>query len=83
MLVLAMREFDNKRFFSLDDFYDRDRPAYYNVLKAVNKTYPDCKVWLEYFMEGVEISLHRVKERVLLLLSDEHRKVARGQVALF
>jgi Fic family protein len=81
-LVLAMREFDIKRFFTLDDFYDSDRPAYYNVLKAVNRTYPDCTVWLEYFMEGVEISLHRVKERVLLLSSDEHRKVARGQVAL-
>jgi ATP-dependent DNA helicase RecG len=30
----------------------------------------------------VEISLSRVKERVLRLSSDEHRKVAGGQVAL-
>ena len=81
-LILAMREFDIKRFFTLDDFYDSDRPAYYAVLKAVNTSYPDCTVWLEYFTEGVEISLHRVKERVLLLSSDEHRKVVRGQVAL-
>jgi len=81
-LILAMREFDIKRFFTLDDFYDRDRPAYYNMLKAVNRTYPDCTVWLEYFTEGVEISLHRVKERVLLLSSDEHRMVADGQRAL-
>src|SRR5208337_4319034 len=81
-LILAMREFDIKRFFTLDDFYDSDRPAYYAVLKAVNETYPDTTVWLEYFTEGVEISLHRVKERVLLLSSDEHRKAARGQVAL-
>ena len=81
-LVLTMREFDIKRFFTLDDFYDSERPAYYNVLKAVNLTYPDCTVWLEYFTEGVEISLHRVKERVLLLSSDEYRKVSGGQVAL-
>ncbi len=81
-LILTMREFDIKRFFTLDDFYDSDRLAYYEVLKAVNKTYPDTTVWLDYFTEGVEISLHRVKERVLLLSSDEHRKVARGQVAL-
>ena len=59
-LVLAMREFDIKRFFTLDDFYDRDRIAYYYVLKAVNQTYPNCTVWLDYFTEGVEISLHRV-----------------------
>lgn len=81
-LILAMREFDIKRFFTLDDFYDSDRPAYYAVLKAMNKTYPDSTAWLEYFMEGVEISLHRVKERVLLLSSDEHRKASGEQVAL-
>ncbi|AGB03399.1 Fic family protein [Methanoregula formicica] len=45
-------------------------------------TYPDCTPWLEYFLVGVEVSLHRVKERVLLLSSDEHRKIAGGQVAL-
>jgi len=81
-LILTMREFDIKRFFTLDDFYDSDRNVYYTVLKRVNGTYPDCTAWLEYFLEGVEISLHRVKERVLLLSSDEHRKVAGGQVAL-
>lgn len=81
-LILAMREFDIKRFFTLDDFYDSDRPAYYAVLKAVNETYPDTTAWLEYFTEGVEVSLFRVKERVLLLSSDEHRKKTRGQVAL-
>lgn len=81
-LILTLREFDIKRFFTLDDFYDSDRNAYYAVLKRVNGAYPDCTAWLEYFLEGVEISLHRVKERVLLLSSDEHRKVAGGQVAL-
>ncbi|WP_292370620.1 Fic family protein [Methanoregula sp. UBA64] len=81
-LVLAMREFDIKRFFTLDDFYDSDRPAYYRILKEENLAYPDCTVWLEYFLSGVEVSLGRVKERVLLLSSDEHRKVKGGQVAL-
>ena len=81
-LILTMREFDIKRFFTLDDFYDSDRAAYYAVLKRVNESYPDCTPWLDYFLEGVELSLHRVKERVLLLSSDEHRKVAGGQVAL-
>ena len=51
------------------------------MLKRVNGTYSDCTPWLEYFLEGVD-SLHRVKERVLLLSSDEHRKVTGGQVAL-
>lgn len=81
-LILTLREFDIKRFFTLDDFYDSDRGAYYAVLKRVNGTWPDCTPWLEYFLEGVAISLGRVKERVLLLSSDEHRKSAGGQVAL-
>jgi Fic family protein len=81
-LILTLHEFDIKRFFTLDDFYDSDRHAYYAVLKKTNTTYPDCTPWLEYFLEGVEISLARVKERVLLLSSDEHRKAAGGQVAL-
>jgi Fic family protein len=81
-LVLTMREFDIKRFFTLDDFYDSDRNAYYSVLKNTNATYPDCTPWLDYFLEGVDLSLSRVKERVLLLSSDEHRKAAGGQVAL-
>lgn len=81
-LILTLRDFDIKRFFTLDDFYDSDRNAYYAVLKRANETWPDCTPWLEYFLEGVEISLSRVKERVLLLSSDEHRKSAGGQVAL-
>lgn len=81
-LILALRKFDIKRFFTLDDFYDSDRPAYYRVLQEVNRTYPDCTVWLEYFTEGVEVSLHRVKERVLLLSGDKHKKSTGGQIAL-
>lgn len=81
-LILALRKFDIKRFFTLDDFYDSDRLAYYRVLQEVNRTYPDCTVWLEYFTEGVEVSLHRVKERVPLLSGEEHKKSTSGQIAL-
>jgi Fic family protein len=81
-LILTIRGFDIKRFFTLDDFYDSDRHAYYTVLDDVNKTYPDCTIWLNYFTEGVEISLQKVKERVLLLSGDQHRKATSGQVAL-
>jgi hypothetical protein len=52
------------------------------VLRDVNETYPDCTLWLDYFTEGVELSLHRVKERILLLSGDERRKATAGQLAL-
>lgn len=80
--IRNLQKYDIRRFFTLDDFNNSDRAAYYAVLKRMNRTWPDCTPWLEYFLEGVGISLNRVKERVLLLSSGEHKKVAGGQVAL-
>jgi Fic family protein len=81
-LILFLREFDIKRFFTLDDYYDSDRNAYYEALKSENDAYPDLTPWLGYFTEGVSISLHRVQERVLRLSRDEHLKGLEGQIAL-
>ena len=81
-LILFLREFDIKRFFTLDDYYDSDRNAYYRALKEENDAYPDLTPWLGYFTEGVSISLHRVQERVLQLSRDEHLKGLEGQIAL-
>lgn len=81
-LILFLRAFDIKRFFTLDDYYDSDRNAYYEALKKENEAYPDLTPWLGYFTEGVSISLHRVQERVLQLSRDEHLKGLEGQIAL-
>lgn len=64
-LILYTKDFDIKRFFALDDYYDSDRNAYYSALKSVNKTTFETTRWLEYFSEGVLISLTRVKEKIL------------------
>jgi len=37
-LILYISEFDIKRFFALDDYYDSDRAAYYNALKSVDQS---------------------------------------------
>ena len=42
----------------------------------------DLTGWLEYFVEGVNISIAAVKERVIRLSSERLRKTKRGQVAL-
>ena len=38
--------------------------------------------WLEYFAEGVAVSIDTVKERVVRLSSERLRKAKRGQIAL-
>jgi len=81
-LILCIREFDIKRFFALDDYYDSDRRAYYSALKSVNQKTLDLTQWLEYFTEGVKVSILRVRERVLQLSIEKRKQKKRGQIAL-
>ena len=80
--ILYKRGFDTKQFFALDDYYDSDRPTYYAALQSVNQSTLDLTKWLEYFTEGVYISVQAVKERVIRLSSERLRKAKRGQIAL-
>jgi Fic family protein len=81
-LLLYLRGFDTKRFFSLDDYYDADRKAYYATLGTVDKDVRDVTKWLEYFVEGVAVSIEAVKERVIRLSSERLRTKTKGQIAL-
>lgn len=81
-LILYLRGFDIKRFFALDDYYDSDRPAYYAALQSVNQETLDLTGWLEYFTDGVLLSLSKVKERVLQLSLEKRKRNAKGQIAL-
>ena len=54
-LILYIHDFDIKRFFTLDGYYDSDRIAYYSALKSVNQKTLDLTQWLEYFLEGVRV----------------------------
>jgi len=79
---LYNRGFDTKQFFALDDYYNSDRPAYYKALQSVNQTTLDLTKWLEYFVEGVYVSVQEVKTRVIRLSSERLRKSKKGQIAL-
>ena len=80
--ILYQRGFDAKQFFCLDDYYDSDRQAYYRALQSVDQNTLDITNWLEYFAEGVNVSIQAVKERVIRLSSERLRKAKRGQIAL-
>lgn len=82
ILILYLRGFDTKQFFCLDDYYDSDRPTYYRALQNVDEKTLDLTNWLEYFAEGVSVSISAVKERVVRLSSERLRRSKKGQIAL-
>lgn len=79
-LILYLSGFDHRRLFALDDYYDRDRVAYYAALKTVDKKNQDLTLWLEYFTDGVKFSINEVKDAVLRL--GIKRKEGKTQIAL-
>ncbi|OPY23321.1 MAG: Fic/DOC family protein [Methanobacterium sp. PtaU1.Bin242] len=81
-LILYLKEFDIKRFFTLDEFYDNDRPAYYAALNSVDQETLDITHWFEYFLDGVLASISKIKEEILLLSPDQHKKGLKGQIEL-
>ncbi len=83
-LVLFKDGYDIKRFFALEEYYDREPMAYYEALQSVVKTNGNLNVWLEYFIEGLAIELTRIKEKVKGLSTDLKIKKSLGgqQLAL-
>ena len=58
-LILCLRSFDVKRYFALDEYYNEDKREYVDALKTADDS-GDLTKWLEYFTEGVLISVSRV-----------------------
>jgi len=83
-LVLVKEGYDIKRFFSLEEYYDREPLAYYDALQSVAKQEGNLTNWLEYFTEGLAIELTRIKEKVKSLSTDLKIKKSLGgqQLAL-
>ncbi len=81
-LALYKRGFDLKRFFALDDYYDQDRQSYYEALRNIDRNTLDLTEWLEYFTDGVALSIKVVKDKVIGLSRDIKFLKERGQIAL-
>ncbi len=81
-LILYLQGFDTKRFFALDDYYNENRARYYAALRTVNPETIDTTEWMEYFTEGVAVSMEKVKSAILEFSLDRRMKNAKGQVYL-
>jgi Fic family protein len=60
-LCLYKTGYDFKRLFTISEYYDRDRPAYYQALQSVREHGMDMTGWLEYFTEGLAAQMREVQ----------------------
>src|SRR3989339_1574688 len=84
-LILYQRGYDFRRLFALEDYYNSDRPAYYQAIN-IGKTYDqrqlDVTSWLEYFVKGFKKEIAEVKEKILLLSSRKVNGEIKSQIYL-
>ena len=62
-LCLYRAGYDFKRLFTISEYYDRDRPAFYRAIQSVRERGMDMTSWLEYFVEGLTTQLAEVRDR--------------------
>jgi len=62
-LCLYRGGYDFKQLFSISEYYDRNRPAYYQALPRVRDQEMDLTGWLEYFVAGLAFQMREVQKR--------------------
>lgn len=62
-LYLYRAGYDFKRLFTISEYYDRDRPAFYRAIQCVREQGMDMTGWLEYYVDGLTTQLSEVRER--------------------
>jgi Fic family protein len=62
-LCLYRAGYDFKRLFTISEYYDQDRPAFYRAIQSVRENDMDMTGWLEYFVDGLTTQLAEVRER--------------------
>ena len=74
-LVLFMENYDIRKFFSLEEYFDKDAFAYYQSLAEVSNQSKDLNErdltpWLNYFTQAMAVELTRIKEKIKRLSTD-------------
>jgi Fic family protein len=62
-LCLYRAGYDFKRLFTISEYYDRDRAAFYSALQRVREANMDLTGWLEFFVTGLETQLQEVRAK--------------------
>jgi len=75
-LILLLGGYDIRRFFSLEEYYDKDAISYYQNLQKASAG--DLTSWLEYFTGGAAVEFDKIKEKILKLSKDVKLKESFG-----
>lgn len=79
-LLLYTAEYDFKRFFSIEQYFDTDVEKYYQALLSVQQNpNRDMTYWLEYFCYGIALETDKIKNQVMKLSKDLRLKQELGQ----
>ena len=62
-LYLYKTGYDFKRLFTISEYYDRDRAAFYRAIQSVRESNEDMTSWLEYYTKGLAAQLREVTRR--------------------
>lgn len=71
-LILYKTEYDFKRLFTVSEYYDRDRPAYYKAIQSVRQNNMDITSWLDYFVEGLRSQMVEIREKGRKIINAEN-----------
>lgn len=67
-LCLYRTGYDFKRLFTISEYYDRDRPAFYAAIQGVRHADMELTVWLEYFASGLATQIQETVDRGELVI---------------
>lgn len=79
-LIMFLDNYDIRKFFSLEEYFDENPLDYYLTLQAVSNQLVldtherDLTPWLDYFVKGVAIELSQIKEKVKRISTDARVK---------
>ncbi len=62
-LILYKTGYDFKRLFTISEYYDQDRPAYYQAIQSVRNNNLDMTSWLEYFVGGLRSQMADIQSK--------------------
>ena len=72
-LILYKTGYDFKRLFTISEYYDKDRPAYYQAIQSVRNNDMDMTAWLEYFVDGLRSQMTEVQAKGKQLIEQDNR----------
>lgn len=70
-LILYKTGYDFKRLFTISEYYDKDRPIYYQAIQSVRNNNMDMTAWLGYFVEGLRSQMEEINEKGKKIIGSE------------